>query len=63
MYDVSQRYRSNLAELEKRIEQLKLSNPADYYRLPEYDDIMENIRICNRQIRNYERMLKHGVKF
>ena len=63
MYDVSLRHRIKIDENEKKIAELKKSNPDDYFTLPEFRKICEENRQANYQIDKYDRMIKQGVKF
>ena len=63
MYDVSAKHRGTLEENDKRIEALKKYNPDDYFLLPEFRKICEENRQANFQIKEYDRMIKSGVKF
>lgn len=63
MYDVSLRHRIKIDENQKRIDELKKSNPDDYFNLPEFRKICEENRQAESHVKQYERMIKMGVKF
>jgi hypothetical protein len=62
-YDVSQTHRETKRNNDSRLQELKNEYPDTWFNLSETRKLLEQNRQADFYIRDYDRMIKMGVKF